>query len=59
MAKREKVKRVDDARKRRIKMECSILMTRPCTMMTWVTDTRVIKEVKINYKTRYELLMNL
>ena len=46
MAKREKVKRVDDARKRRIKMECSILMTRPCTMMTWVTDTRVKKRYK-------------
>ena len=59
MVNKEKAKRVDDARKGRIKMECSILMTRPCTMMTWVIDTRVKEEVQINYKTRYELFMNL
>ena len=47
MVKRGKAKREVVARKRRtrIKMECSILMTRqqdrPCIMMTWVTDMNV------------------
>ena len=60
MVKREKAKRVDGARKGRInKMECSILMIKPCTMMTWVTDTRVKEEVQLNYKTRYALFINL